>query len=1196
MVGACAPTSVRLQAGTRPTTGDRGGLETASSPGPSRWAAGRTPRAAGRPTRSVDRLSNVRLNAATHAFDLCSIANTYPTDRFSFQPPPDFNTHAFMANPCSDQDIIPPYIVRHSDDPADPQFRCSACNSRTLMDFRGHIRTAAHHTAVQRLLDRQLADERMLIAIQSSTNDSVAGSPPNHFDGVDEEHREIPDPETPDPPLTPLTFLRQIAEEMADQSPAFDVDNHQLDFEGLRQALEALEGLNDDASNDLFQDAGEANDELEDLAEDESNGWYPFTRKEQLVALLIIGSTRSLLSRLQYQRIRSILRICKVNLPAWGSIRALSNRLKGKMGLNISERDSPAGNPLFGLQELANPIVSEHLVFLPEAPGNDPITRLSQSQKWRELYSRTLRVQMVVSKNTHYYIYEPVQVITGQLIVPVFFYKQDTEIMAKCLAALVNPASGVGFSIYIPEEPTFGSRDVLSINVKTFWRPFDSIQVDSVALKRNSGGVEQIPLINPWRIKAHGRIIRHVPLTLYSDDTSGNISKKFNKHMSIYFTLSGLPPQWSNQEYNTHFLATTNCASALELFDQVVDEINDLGRNGFTSYDHSLGEDVCTMVVVLCHLGDSPMHAEICNTTNPANTLTPCRICDLQVDRQLDKQSEEFVRHFLGLSGDGDKEPRPHRKWEVTRERTEEIWRAAQRRNSKKLVEDLGRQYGLRDTLNDYFIHLVWNAQETLTNEQVDILRQKIEEKWGDRIFNPMLRLDGFDGHLDTPVEILHVVLLGVVKYLFRDTMKTIKPGKAGAPKYNTISARWRSFNTKGLKVPPIQPTTLIQFFQSLVGKEFRTVLQTVPFVIYDYVTEDVRNLWTALCLLGSYVFQTEIHNVDTYLKELDAHVDLFLNQLISMSAQWVNKPKFHMLIHLKFSIRRFGPPSLVATEKFEAFNGKTRDASVHSNRQSPGNDVANTFLTALMLRTLLSGSAFYDHELQSRVVAGHKVRDLLMTIGELPQALGLDLQVGKSNSYADSGPKAFQAIVPVCLHEFAEAVNMHELASVTLPSGQSIEEGSFVVVASIWKPTNQDPANAILVLSKCVKGRIVPFYGMREYVVSEGSSLCSVKKVRSLVNLQHNCHGAECRVTEIQTKRLERRETNIPVPSIRHQPTRSFILNTASHYSAELHRELADIHVGEITRTQWHESIHKGLGVWTGALRPARKRANHVH
>ncbi|KAH9816224.1 hypothetical protein DFH28DRAFT_1082002 [Melampsora americana] len=460
-------------------------------------------------------------------------------------------------------------------------------------------------------------------------------------------------------------------------------------------------------------------------------------------------------------------------------------------------------------------------------------------------------------------------------------------------------------------------------------------------------------LIN--RIKAQGEIIRHIPLTLYSDDTSGNVSKKFNKHMSIYFTLSGLTPDWSNQEFNTHFLATTNTASALELFDQVVDGINELGQNGFVTYDHLLGEDVCAMVVVLAHLGDSPMHAEICNTTNPENTLTPCQICELKVDCQMDKQTDGFVRHFLGLDNDGNKHKVPHCDWNLTRKRTHKIWRTAQNPHSKTLVEDLGQMYGVGDGILDFFS-------------------------------------TRFNGHLDTPVEILHVILLGVGKYLFRNTMKAINPGKSGTKNFNSLSARWQSFNCKGLKMPPIQPNTLIQFFQSLVGKEFRTVLQSVPFVIYQHVTEEVRHLWTALCMLGSYVFQMKILDVNTYLKELDAHGDIFLNQLMSMLAQWANKPKFHILTHLKYSIQQFGPPCLVATEKFEAFNGKTQDASVHSNKQSPGNDIANTFLTALMMQIFLSGTSFYDHKLQARVVGGPEVQSLLTTVPELAQATGLNM------------------------------------------------------------------------------------------------------------------------------------------------------------------------------------------------------------
>lgn len=81
---------------------------------------------------------------------------------------------------------------------------------------------------------------------------------------------------------------------------------------------------------------------------------------------------------------------------------------------------------------------------------------------------------------------------------------------------------------------------------------------------------------------------------------------------------------------------------------------SDHSANGFFAYDHISGGEVLVMVVVLFHLGDSPMHAEISNTTNPANTLTPCRICDLQVTQMSDKKTQQYVSDFIGVDLDGE--------------------------------------------------------------------------------------------------------------------------------------------------------------------------------------------------------------------------------------------------------------------------------------------------------------------------------------------------------------------------------------------------------------------------------------------------------------------------------------------------------------------------------------------------------------
>ena len=81
------------------------------------------------------------------------------------------------------------------------------------------------------------------------------------------------------------------------------------------------------------------------------------------------------------------------------------------------------------------------------------------------------------------------------------------------------------------------------------------------------------PLPNPWRVRARGRRILSLPIWLYCDDTSGNVSKKWNKHMSFYFILAGLPPKLGGLGFNVKFLSSSNSATALEMADSIVDEL-----------------------------------------------------------------------------------------------------------------------------------------------------------------------------------------------------------------------------------------------------------------------------------------------------------------------------------------------------------------------------------------------------------------------------------------------------------------------------------------------------------------------------------------------------------------------------------------------------------------------------------------------
>lgn len=151
------------------------------------------------------------------------------------------------------------------------------------------------------------------------------------------------------------------------------------------------------------------------------------------------------------------------------------------------------------------------------------------------------------------------------------------------------------------------------------------------------------------------------------------------------------------------------------------------------------------------------------------------------------------------------------------------------------------------------------------------------------------------------------------------------------------------------------------------------------------------RTLWPHLGKLCSYVFQTSISDMKTYLAKLDVLVNCFLNHLISMTGQWTNKPKFHMLTHLVNSVARFGPPSLVSSERFESHNGVPRQASVHSNHLSPGRDIANSRNNERLLRALLSGATLYDSQLRTHTRAGPEVQRLFQEKPHIQKMFGFN-------------------------------------------------------------------------------------------------------------------------------------------------------------------------------------------------------------
>jgi hypothetical protein len=320
----------------------------------------------------------------------------------------------------------------------------------------------------------------------------------------------------------------------------------------------------------------------------------------------------------------------------------------------------------------------------------------------------------------------------------------------------------------------------------------------------------------------------------------------------------------------------------------------------------------------------------------------------------------------------------PLRSWQETLKNSKDLWKTS-KIDTKKEFERKSQIYGLKDSIMNKLIDTK-KGKDVAERERII----KMEKDTPDRVYNPFIHLMAFDGGQDAPIESLHVFLLGIVKYLWKDFMSHLKENQL-----RELVARWAAFNSEGLHIPPIQPRYMVVHYASLIGKEYRLVLQAAPFVLFPLMTNEQKEVWTPLCHIGSLVFEKNIKNMQDYILKLDQHIDTFLYHIAKMSARWVNKPKFHHLKHLSKSIERFGNARLFATERFESYNGVIRQSSIHSNRQAPGRDIATSFRDYSIMRLLLSGAHLYDHERKIYFQSSPYITDFFMNTPLLQNSMG---------------------------------------------------------------------------------------------------------------------------------------------------------------------------------------------------------------
>ena len=113
------------------------------------------------------------------------------------------------------------------------------------------------------------------------------------------------------------------------------------------------------------------------------------------------------------------------------------------------------------------------------------------------------------------------------------------------------------------------------------------------------------------------------------------------------------------------------------------------------------------------------------------------------------------------------------------------------------------------------------------------------------------------------PVDVLHVILLGFVKYFWQDAVGKVKDGQK-----EMLIAHINSLDVSklGLDTSTLVGKTLVQYAGSLVGRDFRIVIQVAPFILYDIVPQECYKSWLALAALAPLIWQPVISNLQDHV------------------------------------------------------------------------------------------------------------------------------------------------------------------------------------------------------------------------------------------------------------------------------------------------------------------------------------------
>ncbi|KAJ3966252.1 hypothetical protein EV361DRAFT_1014977 [Lentinula raphanica] len=484
-----------------------------------------------------------------------------------------------------------------------------------------------------------------------------------------------------------------------------------------------------------------------------------------------------------------------------------------------------------------------------------------------------------------------------------------------------------------------------------------------------------------------------------------------------------------------------------------------------------------------------------------------------------------------------------------------------------------------------------------LTNESIAAtLEAWLAEQPGDKM-NPLLEIAGLDPSQDTPVEILHTILFGSLD----DEQR------------NLFVVRLQSTDLDGLTVPPLRAAYIMQYRNNLIGKHFKTLMQTMAFHVHDLVTPAQFALIKSVGELGAMLWIPEIEDMDMYLEDLEIIIGNTLDAFAAVDpAKIINKIKIHLLPHIIPDICRFGPIIRSSTEGFECFNAVFRLCSVFSNGQAPSRDIAQKFSGLDRVKHIISGGYYYDSVTEDWIQAGPRVLTVLKShpiiqrhLGWIPQEA---IRYGHMKTLAEEKRKRFawsSTKASSALQQVWRVWNNN--LSVIAASGDNCKIGSWVAVKSsestdyylgriiellspaIEKLDNTPqtfPSNIVTIERFVLGSQRHSEFDLPVLYRPQGNDDIKIvavepKDVLFRLSVQHDCRLGRCKASGTRNVIQEHQITSRTVSYIKHTDDDRFILNMYGLHNANLVRKLLpqNLTIPKLLHTD-RESFHHEIAI----------------